>query len=164
MKYCTALAPHCPLLFCRSYIKLINMVSGSSGQMQVNNISGYLPGRIVFFLLNTHITPRPVLLTRHGESQYNVSGRIGGDPPLSPRGEEYSTKLAEFLQKRLRHERMASVRTPPFPPTPRPSLCSSSCPHCCFCGDSRSSNEGTSWSKERGVGMDHTYWIFCCPR
>lgn len=104
-----------PLFFsvlCRSYIKLINMVSGSSGQMQVNNISGYLPGRIVFFLLNTHITPRPVLLTRHGESQYNVSGRIGGDPPLSPRGEEYSVKLAEFLQKRLKHERMASVGLP----------------------------------------------------
>ncbi|KAL6577031.1 hypothetical protein OROMI_011307 [Orobanche minor] len=33
-----------------SYIKMIDMVSGHGGQIQVNNISGYLPGRIVFFL------------------------------------------------------------------------------------------------------------------
>jgi hypothetical protein len=32
--------------------------------------------------VNTHITPRPILLTRHGESQDNIRGRIGGDPPL----------------------------------------------------------------------------------
>ncbi|CAN6469937.1 unnamed protein product [Victoria cruziana] len=65
-----------------SYIKMIDMASGQGGQIQVNNISGYLPGRIVFFLVNTHLTPRPVLLTRHGESVDNVRGRIGGDSVL----------------------------------------------------------------------------------
>lgn len=35
-----------------SYVKLIDMASGSGGQMQINNISGYLPGRIVFFLVS----------------------------------------------------------------------------------------------------------------
>jgi 6-phosphofructo-2-kinase/fructose-2,6-biphosphatase len=34
------------------YIKMIDMVSDQGGQMQVNNISGYLPGRIVFFLVH----------------------------------------------------------------------------------------------------------------
>uniref|UniRef100_A0A453IAV6 6-phosphofructo-2-kinase domain-containing protein n=1 Tax=Aegilops tauschii subsp. strangulata TaxID=200361 RepID=A0A453IAV6_AEGTS len=34
-----------------SYIKMIDMVSGNGGQLQINNISGYLPGRIVFFLV-----------------------------------------------------------------------------------------------------------------
>ncbi|GAU31732.1 hypothetical protein TSUD_215340 [Trifolium subterraneum] len=68
-----------------SYIKMIDMASGRGGQIQVNNISGYLPGRIVFFLMNTHLTPRPILLTRHGESQDNVRGRIGGDPALRAR-------------------------------------------------------------------------------
>ncbi|KAG4935215.1 hypothetical protein JHK84_049410 [Glycine max] len=83
-----------------SYIKMIDMVSGHGGQIQVNNISGYLPGRIVFFLVNTHLTPRPILLTRHGESQDNVRGRIGGDTAIRsrkkdklryryPRGESY---------------------------------------------------------------------------
>ncbi|MED6114115.1 hypothetical protein PIB30_077217 [Stylosanthes scabra] len=94
-----------------SYIKMIDMVSGHGGQIQVNNISGYLPGRIVFFLVNTHLTPRPILLTRHGESQDNVRGRIGGDAALSEAGELYKKKLANFVGKRLKSERAASIWT-----------------------------------------------------
>ncbi|KAG0573467.1 hypothetical protein KC19_VG180900 [Ceratodon purpureus] len=93
-----------------SYIKMIDMVSGR-GKMEVNSISGYLPGRIVFFLVNTHITPRPILLTRHGESQDNVRGRIGGDPPLSEAGEKYALRLADFVHKRLKNEGTASIWT-----------------------------------------------------
>ncbi|XVF20329.1 hypothetical protein REPUB_Repub11eG0188900 [Reevesia pubescens] len=94
-----------------SYIKMIDMVSGLGGQIQVNNISGYLPGRIVFFLVNTHLTPRPILLTRHGESRDNVRGRIGGDSVLSDNGEIYMKKLANFVEKRLKSERAASIWT-----------------------------------------------------
>ncbi|XP_004490623.1 6-phosphofructo-2-kinase/fructose-2,6-bisphosphatase [Cicer arietinum] len=94
-----------------SYIKMIDMASGRGGQIQVNNISGYLPGRIVFFLMNTHLTPRPILLTRHGESQDNVRGRIGGDTELSEHGEIYKQKLAKFVEKRLESERAASIWT-----------------------------------------------------
>jgi 6-phosphofructo-2-kinase/fructose-2,6-biphosphatase len=36
-----------------SYIKMVDMVSGKGGQLQINDISGYLPGRIVFFLVHT---------------------------------------------------------------------------------------------------------------
>ncbi|KAL7201457.1 hypothetical protein ACSBR1_033208 [Camellia fascicularis] len=94
-----------------SYIKMIDMVSGQGGQIQVNNISGYLPGRIVFFLVNTHLTPRPILLTRHGESRDNVRGRIGSDSGLSDTGEIYAKKLANFVEKRLKNERAASIWT-----------------------------------------------------
>ncbi|KAK8946531.1 6-phosphofructo-2-kinase/fructose-2,6-bisphosphatase [Platanthera zijinensis] len=94
-----------------SYIKMIDMVSGQGGQIQINNISGYLPGRIVFFLVNTHLTPRPILLTRHGESQDNVRGRIGGDSVLSETGDLYSEKLAKFVEERLKSERTASIWT-----------------------------------------------------
>ncbi|KAF3333613.1 6-phosphofructo-2-kinase/fructose-2,6-bisphosphatase-like protein [Carex littledalei] len=87
------------------------MVSGQGGQLQVNNISGYLPGRIVFFLVNAHLAPRPILLTRHGESLHNVRGRIGGDTVLSDAGELYSKKLANFIEKRLKSEKTASVST-----------------------------------------------------
>ncbi|KAM7522052.1 hypothetical protein LguiA_011954 [Lonicera macranthoides] len=93
------------------YIKMIDTVSGHGGQIQVNNISGYLPGRIVFFLVNTHLTPRPILLTRHGESRDNVRGRIGGDTVLSDAGELYAKKLANFVEKRLKNERAASIWT-----------------------------------------------------
>jgi 6-phosphofructo-2-kinase / fructose-2,6-biphosphatase 3 len=34
------------------------------------------------FQVNCHLTPRPILLTRHGESLDNVRGRIGGDSSL----------------------------------------------------------------------------------
>nr|XP_024359920.1 6-phosphofructo-2-kinase/fructose-2,6-bisphosphatase-like isoform X2 [Physcomitrium patens] len=94
-----------------SYIKLIDMVRGQGGHVQVSNISGYLPGRIVFFLVNTHITPRPIFLTRHGESEDNVRGRIGGDPVLSEAGEKYALKLADFVHKRLKNESAASIWT-----------------------------------------------------
>ncbi|OVA02745.1 Carbohydrate binding module family 20 [Macleaya cordata] len=94
-----------------SYIKMIDMASGQGGQIQVNNISGYLPGRIVFFLVNTHLTPRPILLTRHGESRDNVRGRIGGDTVISEAGELYARKLANFVEKRLKNERTASIWT-----------------------------------------------------
>ncbi|KAK7385550.1 hypothetical protein VNO78_31273 [Psophocarpus tetragonolobus] len=94
-----------------SYIKMIDMASGHGGQIQVNNMSGYIPGRIVFFLVNTHLTPRPILLTRHGESQDNVRGRIGGDSALSETGEIYKKKLAKFVEKRLKSERAACIWT-----------------------------------------------------
>ncbi|KAL5218880.1 hypothetical protein ABZP36_019564 [Zizania latifolia] len=94
-----------------SYVKMIDMVSGGGGQLQINNISGYLPGRIVFFLVNCHLTPRPILLTRHGESLDNVRGRIGGDSSLSEVGLLYSRKLASFIEKRLASERTASIWT-----------------------------------------------------
>ncbi|XP_039803338.1 6-phosphofructo-2-kinase/fructose-2,6-bisphosphatase-like isoform X2 [Panicum virgatum] len=94
-----------------SYIKMIDMVKGQGGQLQVNNISGYLPGRIVFFLVNSHLTPRPILLTRHGESLHNVRGRVGGDTVLSEAGELYSKKLANFIEKRLKSEKTATIWT-----------------------------------------------------
>ncbi|KAL6897923.1 hypothetical protein ACP4OV_006882 [Aristida adscensionis] len=94
-----------------SYIKMIDMVKGQGGQLQVNNISGYLPGRIVFFLVNSHLAPRPILLTRHGESLHNVRGRVGGDTVLSEAGELYSKKLASFLEKRLKSEKTATIWT-----------------------------------------------------
>lgn len=41
--------------------------------------------------------PRPIWFSRHGESQFNAQGRIGGDSPLSPRGMLYAEKLNEFV-------------------------------------------------------------------
>lgn len=35
--------------------------------------------------------------SRHGESMFNTQGLIGGNPPLSPWGEEYADMLADFI-------------------------------------------------------------------
>jgi broad specificity phosphatase PhoE len=79
-----------------SFIKIIDV-----GRTVIAHlIEGYLPARLVFFLLNVHIEPRSIWLTRHGESEYNVAGRIGGDACLSPRGAIYAERLAEMMKKR----------------------------------------------------------------
>jgi 6-phosphofructo-2-kinase / fructose-2,6-biphosphatase 2 len=47
--------------------------------------------------MNIHITPRTIYLTRHGESEFNVMGKIGGDSALSERGRQYAAALAKFI-------------------------------------------------------------------
>jgi len=80
-----------------SYVKLMDF-----GQKVVaHKIDGHLQSRLVAFLLRSHASRRVVWLTRHGESLYNLSGRIGGNPELSTRGEGYSRSLARFLQERV---------------------------------------------------------------
>ncbi|KAL6057924.1 6-phosphofructo-2-kinase/fructose-2,6-bisphosphatase 2 [Balamuthia mandrillaris] len=81
-----------------SFIKLYDV----GRKIMVNNLpTGYLPSRIVFFLMNLHIVPRPIWLTRHGESEDNAAGLIGGDSRLTPLGEKYAQALATFFSKRV---------------------------------------------------------------
>ncbi|MEB2322436.1 MAG: 6-phosphofructo-2-kinase/fructose-2,6-bisphosphatase [Sorangiineae bacterium] len=79
----------------RSYVKLIDV----GRQVVVNRIEGYLEARIIFFLLNLHPARRHIYLTRHGESRFNVQGRIGGDTGLSERGLAYARSLAQFVRE-----------------------------------------------------------------
>lgn len=51
--------------------------------------------------MNLHLTPRSIYFTRHGESQYNVEGKIGGDAMLSQRGEQYMRALPQLIQEKL---------------------------------------------------------------
>jgi len=86
------------------YVKLIDMVTGR-GQMVLNRISGYIPGKIVFFLMQICkyglAKPRKIWLTRHGESLYNQLGRIGGDSEISPLGRKYASRLADVMMDRI---------------------------------------------------------------
>eukprot|EP01099_Mayorella_cantabrigiensis_P009062 TRINITY_DN980_c0_g2_i2.p1 TRINITY_DN980_c0_g2~~TRINITY_DN980_c0_g2_i2.p1 ORF type:complete len:329 (+),score=39.97 TRINITY_DN980_c0_g2_i2:393-1379(+) len=77
-----------------AYIKVVNV----GRQIVVNRIKGYLPGQIVFYLMNMHTEERTIYLTRHGESRDNVLDRIGGDALLSERGEEYSRRLGSWVR------------------------------------------------------------------
>lgn len=76
-------------------------VSGAGRNITVSQVDGYLPGRLVFFLMNLHLVDRPILLTRHGESMYNVVDRIGGDSDLSPDGQRYARALAGLIDERF---------------------------------------------------------------
>ncbi|KAJ2924626.1 hypothetical protein H1R20_g12456, partial [Candolleomyces eurysporus] len=53
--------------------------------------------RIAFYLMNLHLKPRSIFMSRHGESQFNVAGKIGGDSLLSPRGMQYAAALPALI-------------------------------------------------------------------
>lgn len=72
----------------------------AGSRVEVNRLHGYLSSRLVSFLMNLHLYERLIWLTRHGESIYNISGRIGGDPDLAPRGERFARSLASFVGQR----------------------------------------------------------------
>ncbi|MCB9591801.1 MAG: 6-phosphofructo-2-kinase/fructose-2,6-bisphosphatase [Sandaracinaceae bacterium] len=63
-----------------------------------HRIQGYLPSRLVYFLMNLHVVPRSIWLTRHGQSSFNVEDRVGGDPSLSPAGREFAASLGEHVR------------------------------------------------------------------
>jgi len=90
-----------------SYIKIIDV----GRQVVLNRIRGYLPARLAPLLINLNITRRPIWLTRHGESNFNVLGLLGGDSELSPRGEEYAKSLAAFVQSQSPREANVNVWT-----------------------------------------------------
>eukprot|EP01083_Nonionella_stella_P089430 249513_1 len=89
----------------KSYIKLIN-----AGQQVIGNrIDGYLSGKVLFFLANLQIHKKPIFFSRHGESEYNRTGRIGGDSPLSPDGRAYAKELGKFLKEQPEYSENMTV-------------------------------------------------------
>mmetsp|Transcript_45216 Transcript_45216/g.110134 ORF Transcript_45216/g.110134 Transcript_45216/m.110134 type:complete len:574 (-) Transcript_45216:1243-2964(-) len=78
------------------FCKIIN-----SKQFIVNNIRGYLSLKVVHYVMNLHMLPRTFYLTRHGQSEYNLLGKIGGDSGLTPAGKEYARRLATFCKEEI---------------------------------------------------------------
>ena len=84
------------------YVKLID----AGRQIVTNRIVGYLMSKIVLYLHcispRSHggsVTRAPIFISRHGESQHNVLGLIGGDSDLSPQGLRYAKALAQFIDQ-----------------------------------------------------------------
>ncbi|XP_074873693.1 6-phosphofructo-2-kinase/fructose-2,6-bisphosphatase 1 [Carettochelys insculpta] len=77
-----------------SYIKIYNV----GLRYLVNRVQDHVQSRTVYYLMNIHVTPRTIYLSRHGESQLNLRGRIGGDSGLSPRGAQFACALAGFIR------------------------------------------------------------------
>ena len=78
-----------------SFMKIYN----AGEKVVVHRHEGHIQSRVVYYLMNIHITPRSIYLTRHGESVYNLLGRIGGDAELSERGWEYAKALAKYISE-----------------------------------------------------------------
>lgn len=74
-----------------SHIKIVN-----NQTFVVHNVRGYLGQKVVHFVMNLHTLPRVFYLSRHGQSEYNLLGKIGGDAGLTAAGREYARRLADF--------------------------------------------------------------------
>ncbi|KAJ9143360.1 Fructose-2,6-bisphosphatase [Pleurostoma richardsiae] len=90
-----------------TYLKIMNV----GRQVIINRIRDYLQSRVVYYLMNLHIRPRSVWLSRHGESLFNLEGRIGGDTLLSARGEQYARKLPALVRNSVGDDRPLTVWT-----------------------------------------------------
>lgn len=70
-----------------SFIKVMNV----GQRFLVNRVQDYIQSKIVYYLMNIHVHPRTIYLCRHGESEFNLLGKIGGDSGLSLRGKQVSS-------------------------------------------------------------------------
>lgn len=68
--------------------------------------------------MNLHTLPRTFYLTRHGQSDYNLLGKIGGDSSLTPSGLEYARRLAVFAKDHIAKEGRVDEQGNPIPPIP----------------------------------------------
>ena len=90
-----------------TYAKVIDV----GKQVIINRIQDYLQSRVVYYLMNLHIRPRSIWLSRHGESDFNLEGKIGGDASISDRGELYARKLPELVANSVGDDRQLTIWT-----------------------------------------------------
>ena len=93
-----------------SWVRLVD----AGRQVTMNNIKGFLAGRVVQFLINLHFHPRPIYLSRHGQSEYNKLQKVGGDSGLSPAGEEYALALSKYVEEHILVDKIDGIDGDPM--------------------------------------------------
>nr|OQO31058.1 hypothetical protein B0A51_01625 [Rachicladosporium sp. CCFEE 5018] len=86
-----------------------------------HQIKGFLSAQANYYLLNFNLAPRQIWITRHGLSEDNLSGKIGGDSELSEEGKAFAKSLAQFMdtQRQLWDSRqLENAQNTHFPPQP----------------------------------------------
>jgi len=99
------------------YIQMIDV-----GRKVVSHqVRGFLSAQTNYYLLNFNLAPRQIWITRHGLSEDNVSGKIGGNSDLANEGVKYAQCLARFMdEQRAKWEtrQLENARNTHFPPLP----------------------------------------------
>lgn len=67
----------------------------------LHRVEGYLQLKVIHFIINLRTMGHAFFLSRHGQSEYNAIGRIGGDSGLSAHGVAYAHALAEFAENKI---------------------------------------------------------------
>ena len=91
-------ARHTPVRATRNHVRLDTL----NNRILRENLTDSIPHfEIIRDLLVTE-SIKNLYIVRHGETFFNLENRIGGDSPLTPRGEAQARRLAEhFRQKRI---------------------------------------------------------------
>ena len=76
-----------------SFLRIYNQFN----KFTLHQTQGFLPTKIVSFVVNLKPQQRSVCFLRHGESTFTSRGLLGGDSGLSARGTKFSVELASFL-------------------------------------------------------------------
>jgi len=71
--------------------------------------------------MNLHTLSRVFYLSRHGQSEYNLVGKIGGDSGLTDAGREYARRLADFAHDVIGMDVEIDKETGEEKRTPRPA-------------------------------------------
>jgi 6-phosphofructo-2-kinase len=99
------------------YIKMIDV----GRKVVTHQIRGFLSSQAAYYLLNFNLAPRQIWITRHGESNDNRAGKIGGDSDLTPSGRKYAAALARFVDYERKNwevrqqDKAAHTHFPPHP-------------------------------------------------
>lgn len=80
-------------LYNYSYLKISNI----NELFTIYNVCGFLLSNVISFLLNLNINRNTIYLTRHGQSEYNLLDKIGGNPSITPLGVQYSKELYNYI-------------------------------------------------------------------
>lgn len=99
------------------YIKMIDV----GRKVVTHQIRGFLSSQAAYYLLNFNLAPRQIWITRHGESNDNRAGKIGGDSDLTGNGRKYAAALARFVDYERKNwevrqqDKAANTHFPPHP-------------------------------------------------
>lgn len=98
-----------------SFIKVMNV----GRRYLVNRVQDYIQSKIVYYLMNIHVHSHSIYLCRHGESEHNIQGRIGGDSELSLRGRQvwiHTISPSQHICHRYKYYRQIKLMTSSFCP------------------------------------------------
>ncbi|XP_060521655.1 6-phosphofructo-2-kinase/fructose-2,6-bisphosphatase-like [Cylas formicarius] len=76
---------------------MVKLLDGGDGGVIAHGVTGIKESKILAYISAPKPYQQTLYFSRHGESEFNVIGRIGGDALLSPRGRMYSHSMAKHI-------------------------------------------------------------------
>ncbi|KAI1506554.1 6-phosphofructo-2-kinase [Biscogniauxia marginata] len=99
------------------YIKMIDV----GKKLTHFGLGGFLSSGIAHYLSSFNLSPRQIWITRHGQSEDNELGKIGGNSDLTERGHAYSFALYMFITQKRKEwlvDQKNKIAQSSFPPLP----------------------------------------------